>query len=60
MQSNGIRRLPVVNTEGGLEGNVTFDDVLELISEELTEMAKLVVREQKKERLQRSDAVGHR
>ena len=53
MQSGGIRRLPVVNAEGGLQGIVTLDDVIELLSEELTDMAKLVVREQKKERLQR-------
>lgn len=53
MQSHGIRRLPVVNAAGGLEGILTFDDVIELLSEELTDLAKLVVREQKKERLQR-------
>ena len=50
MQSHGIRRLPVVNDRGGLEGIVTFDDVIELFSEELTDLAKLVAREQKRER----------
>jgi hypothetical protein len=30
---------------------VTFDDIVEELAEELTDMAKLVVREQKKERL---------
>jgi CBS domain-containing protein len=49
MQSHGIRRLPVVNERGGLEGILTFDDVIELLSEELTDLAKLVVREQKRE-----------
>jgi CBS domain-containing protein len=49
MQSHGIRRLPIVNERGGLEGIVTFDDVIELLSEELTDLAKLVVREQKRE-----------
>ena len=56
MQSHGVRRLPIVNASGGLEGIVTFDDVIELLSEELTDLAKLVVREQKKERLQRLES----
>jgi CBS domain-containing protein len=50
MQSHGIRRLPVVNDHGGLEGILTFDDVIELLSEELTDLAKLVAKEQKRER----------
>jgi CBS domain-containing protein len=49
MQSYGIRRLPVVNEHGGLEGILTFDDVIELLSEELTDLAKLVAKEQKRE-----------
>jgi CBS domain-containing protein len=56
MQSHGVRRLPIVNASGGLEGIVTLDDVIELLSEELTDLAKLVVREQKKERLQRLES----
>lgn len=50
MQSHGIRRLPVINDRGGLEGILTFDDVVELLSEELTDLARLVVKEQKRER----------
>jgi CBS domain-containing protein len=50
MQSYGIRRLPIVGAAGGLEGIVTFDDIIELLSEELTDLAKLVAREQKRER----------
>jgi CBS domain-containing protein len=53
MQSYGIRRLPVVNATGGLEGIVTFDDIIELISEELADLAKLVAKEQKRERQER-------
>lgn len=50
MQSHGVRRLPVVNDRGGLEGILTFDDVVELLSDELTDLAKLVAKEQKRER----------
>jgi len=50
MQAHGIRRLPIVNERSGLEGIVTFDDVIELLSEELTDLAKLVAKEQKRER----------
>jgi CBS domain-containing protein len=50
MRSRGIRRLPVVREEGQLEGLVAFDDILEVMSEELGELVGLVAREQKHER----------
>jgi CBS domain-containing protein len=50
MRSCGIRRLPIVNEEGTLQGILTFDDVVALLSEELTDLARLVVSEQKRER----------
>ena len=50
MRSHGIRRLPVVNDRGGLEGILTFDDVLRLLAEELTDLAKLLATEQERER----------
>lgn len=49
MRGKGIRRLPVVDDDGGLVGIVTFDDLLVLLSEELNALAKLVAREQQKE-----------
>lgn len=55
MQSAGIRRLPVVGMDGVLKGIVTLDDIIELLSEELTDLAKLVIREQRKERLERRE-----
>lgn len=49
MRSLGVRRMPVVNSEGGLEGILTLDDVLELICEGLTDLVKLVKHEMEKE-----------
>lgn len=49
MRANGIRRMPVVNDEGGLEGILAFDDLLEFLSEELADLAALVSREQRRE-----------
>jgi CBS domain-containing protein len=49
MRSRGVRRLPVVNSGGGLVGILTLDDLLELLAEELQTIAKLVKYEQKKE-----------
>ncbi len=50
MRSFGIRRLPVVNAQGGLEGIVTFDDLVDLVAGELNDLAQLVAREQRRER----------
>ncbi|MGR8998373.1 MAG: CBS domain-containing protein [Gammaproteobacteria bacterium] len=49
MRAKGIRRIPVVNHEGGLEGVVTADDILDLLAEEMTELAKVAPREQERE-----------
>ena len=53
MRSKTVRRLPVVNEDGGLVGILTLDDVLALLSEELLDLAKLVGYERKKEILHR-------
>jgi CBS domain-containing protein len=45
MQSGAFRRLPVVNERGQLEGIVTLDDVLLLLSEEFTQVGRLLERE---------------
>ena len=45
MRTQGIRRLPVVNDRGGLEGILTADDVLELFAEGLMDLVKLVKKE---------------
>jgi CBS domain-containing protein len=49
MRAKGVRRAPVVNGEGALVGIVSVDDLIELLAEELSELVKLVSREQKRE-----------
>ena len=49
MRTKGIRRIPVVNQEGGLEGIVSADDILDLLAEEMAELAKVAPREQERE-----------
>ncbi len=49
MRSNGIRRIPVLNPEGGLAGIVSADDMLDLLAEEIAELAKIALREQERE-----------
>jgi CBS domain-containing protein len=49
MRAKGVRRLPVVDANNGLVGILTLDDLLELLSEEMLALAKLVGLEQQKE-----------
>ena len=49
MRAKGARRAPVVNEEGVLIGIVSADDFIDLLAEELSELAKLISREQKRE-----------
>jgi CBS domain-containing protein len=49
MRAKGIRRIPVVNQEGGLEGIVSADDILDLLAEEMAELAKVAPRQQERE-----------
>ena len=49
MRNKGVRRIPVVDREGGLEGIVSADDILDLLAEEMTELAKVSPREQSRE-----------
>jgi CBS domain-containing protein len=45
MRACGVRRIPVVNGRGGLEGIFTVDDALELIAEGLVDLVKVVGRQ---------------
>jgi CBS domain-containing protein len=49
MRYKGVRRLPIVDKEGLLVGIVSIDDLLELLAEELSELTKIVAREQARE-----------
>jgi CBS domain-containing protein len=51
MRVHGVRRMPVVDQEGGLVGIVSVDDLIQLLSEEMSELAKLILREQAREAL---------
>lgn len=49
MRTKGVRRIPVVNQEGGLVGIISADDILDLLADEMAELAKVAPREQERE-----------
>ena len=49
MRAKGVRRMPIVSERGDLVGVVSVDDVIELLAEELSEVSKLIAREQGRE-----------
>jgi len=53
MRQKGLRRLPVVDRAGGLVGLIAADDLLELLAEEMSGLAAIVAREQRRETEQR-------
>ncbi|MGZ5692399.1 MAG: CBS domain-containing protein [Burkholderiales bacterium] len=53
MRSRGVRRLPVVTESRRLVGLVAFDDLLELTTKELSDLTKVVRREQVRETAER-------
>jgi len=42
MSTRGVRRAPVVSESGDLVGIVSFDDLLPVVSEQLTALARLI------------------
>jgi CBS domain-containing protein len=48
-----VRRVPVVDAGGALAGIVAVDDFLDLLAEEISALARLVSREQARERTAR-------
>lgn len=55
MRSRGVRRLPVLGAQGELVGIVSADDLLELVAEELSSLARIIGREQRQEVSRRSN-----
>jgi len=53
MRAKGVRRIVVVNVTGGLVGIVSADDLLELLAGELVDLAKIMAREQEREKVTR-------
>ncbi len=50
MRARGIRRIVVVDDGGGLVGILSIDDLLELLSGELSDLAKLSMKERNREK----------
>jgi len=49
MRDRGVRRMPVIDRDGALVGILTLDDLLGLLADEMTELAKLVSHERQRE-----------
>ncbi len=47
MRVHGVRRVPIVDHQGVLQGLLALDDILELIAEEITDLAALLARQRR-------------
>ncbi len=50
MRDRGVRRLPVVNEQGSLEGIITVDDLIDILAELMKDIVCLISSEQQRER----------
>jgi CBS domain-containing protein len=55
MRKRAVRRLPVLNAEGGLAGMVTSDDVFGGLTREMNDLSRVFVGEQVREMQERPD-----
>ncbi len=53
MRRHGIRRLPVIDERACLVGLVAFDDLLELLADQIGGLVSLLIREQHNESIAR-------
>jgi CBS domain-containing protein len=53
MRAKGIRRLPVVNDDNELVGILSVDDLIDLFSEQIVDLSRLIAREQGREKAAR-------
>lgn len=53
MRGWGVRRLPVIGSDGAIVGILAADDMIELIAEQMTNLAKLVSVERIREQARR-------
>lgn len=58
MRLRGIRRLPVTDAGGALVGLIAADDILSLLAEEISGLAGMISREEKRERTARMSRFG--
>jgi CBS domain-containing protein len=54
MRDRSIRRVPVVSERGALQGVLSADDLIEYLCEELTDLAKLIAHQQRREKEERA------
>jgi len=54
MRARGVRRVPVISRLGELIGIIAADDILELLSEELSLLVRITTREAEQEKTKRS------
>ncbi len=46
MRGKGVRRIPVVNGQGDLEGIIAVDDLVDLLAEQMADLVALISTEQ--------------
>jgi CBS domain-containing protein len=49
MRNKGVRRMPIVDADANLVGIVSIDDIIEILAEEMSQLARLISREQVQE-----------
>lgn len=54
MRARGVRRVPVIEATGELAGILALDDILELLSEELSLLTRVTSREAEQEKKKRA------